>query len=238
VSEVDDVVFRSQEVLDRTRAGYGGAVATRSRKRREAEIVTRVGRVLAADAAIIVAAVAIGLFVPLGMFGALAVMALLIAATLVFALMPATRTPAPERLGQVPLKALPRQTEAWLDAQRPALPAPALTLLDTIGTRLETLAPQLATLNENEPAAAEVRKLVGEQLPELIKGYSRVPEPLRTTPRNGRTPDQQLVDGLRTIEAEIGEMSQQLAQGDLDQLSTRERYLQIRYRDDDQGGPA
>ena len=234
MSEVDDVVFRSQEVLDRTRTGAPGLPA-RARKRREQEIVTRVTRVLAADVAIVVAAVAIGLFVPLGMFGALAVMALLIAATLVFAMLPASAAPQPERFGQVALKALPQQTEAWLDRQRPALPAPALTLIDTIGVRLETLAPQLATLDENEPAAAEVRKLVGEQLPELIKGYSRVPQPLRTTPRNGRTPDEQLVDGLKTIEAEIGEMTQQLAQGDLDQLSTRERYLQIRYRDDDQG---
>ncbi|UIJ46393.1 hypothetical protein LZK98_05460 [Sphingomonas cannabina] len=231
MSEVDDVVFRSQEVLDRTRAGYGAG--TRARKRREREIVTRVGRVLAADAAIIVAAVAIGFIVPLGMFGALAVMALLIAATLFFALLPAGPAPRPERFGQIPLKALPRQTEAWLEQQRPALPAPAVNLIDTIGTRLETLAPQLAALDENTPAAVEVRKLVGEQLPELVKGYQRVPEPLRRTPRNGRTPDEQLVDGLRTIETEIGEMTQQLAQGDLDLLSTRERYLQIRYRDDE-----
>ena len=236
MSEVDDVVFRSQEVLDRTRAGYGAGTPERMRKRREREIATRVGRVIVADAAIIIAAVVTGLIVPLGMFGALAVMALLIAATVLFALLPAAPAPNPERLAQVPLKALPQQTEAWLERQRPALPAPALTLIDTIGVRLDTLAPQLATLNENEPAAAEVRKLVGEQLPELLKGYQRVPQSLRTTPRNGRTPDQQLVDGLKTIEAEIGEMTQQLAQGDLDQLSTRERYLQIRYREDD--GPA
>ena len=47
MSEVDDVVFRSQEVLDRTRGGHGN-VAGRLRKRREAEVMTRVGRVLAA----------------------------------------------------------------------------------------------------------------------------------------------------------------------------------------------
>ena len=47
-----------------------------------------------------------------------------------------------------------------------------------------------------------------------------------------RSPDEQLTDGLRVIEGEIGEMSASLAQGNLDSLATRERYLQIRYRED------
>ena len=85
-------------------------------------------------------------------------------------------------------------------------------------------------LPDDEPAAAEVRKLVGEQLPELVRGYQRVPEPLRRVERNGRTPDQQLVDGLKIIDTEIAAMTQQLAQGDLDSLATRERYLQIKYQ--------
>ena len=37
---------------------------------------------------------------------------------------------------------------------------------------------------------------------------------------------------LRVIEGEIAEMSASLAQGNLDNLATRERYLQIRYRED------
>jgi hypothetical protein len=127
---------------------------------------------------------------------------------------------------------LPLQTEAWLDRQRPALPAPAQARVDAIGTRLEVLAPQLTAIDDGAPLANEIRKLIGEQLPELVKGWQRVPQPLRTVPRNGRTPDQQLADGLKLIEEEIGTMTESLAQGDLDSLSTRERYLQIRYRDD------
>ncbi len=111
------------------------------------------------------------------------------------------------------------------------MPAPAVSLADAIGIKLDTLSSQLATLGEDEPmAASEVRKLLGEQLPELIRGYQRVPEPLRRVERNGRTPDQQLVDGLRIIDTEIAAMTQQLAQGDLDSLATRERYLQIKYQ--------
>lgn len=232
VSEVDRQVERSNEVLARSRDRYQ-SVATRARKRREGEIMKRVGRIAAADAAIIVIAAAIGFVTPLGLFGALLVMALLIAATILFAVWPGEPVVRAEALPSAPLAALPVQTERWLETQRPALPAPAQRLVDDIGVRLETLAPQLAALDEREPAAAEVRKLVGEQLPELVRGYQRVPQPLRGQARNGVTPDAQLVEGLRVIESEIGEMTTQLAQGDLDQLATRQRFLQIKYQGDE-----
>ncbi|URW74666.1 hypothetical protein M9980_08755 [Sphingomonas donggukensis] len=235
MSEVDDQIARASELIDRTRSNSRGA-STRSRKRREAEVTRRIARIAIVDATIIVAAVVIGWFIPLGMFGALAVMALLIAATVVLAMAPVTPEVRAETLPSVPLRALPLQTEAWLDRQRPALPAPAQTLVDAIGVRLDTLAPQLTALDDGAPVAVEVRKLIGEQLPELVKGYARVPEPLRRVPRNGRTPDEQLVDGLKLIETEIGEMTTSLAQGDLDQFATRERFLQIKYRDDEVSG--
>lgn len=145
------------------------------------------------------------------------------------ALTPAVRA---EQLTQVPLKALPLMTEQWLDTQRKLLPAPAQTLVDGIGVKLETLSPQLATLDEREPVAAEVRKLIGEQLPELLKGYAKVPPPLRGVARNGKSPDAQLADALKLIDDEIGDMSAQIAQGDLDSLETRGRFLEIKYRDE------
>ncbi len=234
-SDVDRLLARGEELIERSRARTEGALATRTRKRREAEILARLGRIAAADAVILIAAIVIGMFVPLGMFGALAVMALLILATLVFASLPVTSAPRVEQLVQVPLKALPATTERWLETQRLALPAPARTLVDSIGVKLETLAPQLARLDEASPAANEVRKLIGEQLPELVNGYGRVPEPLRTVPRNGMTPDQQLAQGLQVIDEEIAEMTAQLAQGDLDALATRGTYLQIKYKDDELG---
>lgn len=232
VSEVDRQVERSSEVLARSRERYLPA-GSRARKRREGEIMKRVGRIAMADGAILAAAVAIGWVMPLGLFGALLVMALLVAATLLFAVWPGEPQVRAEALPSAPLAALPGQTERWLETQRPALPAPAQRLVDDIGVRLDTLAPQLAGLNEAEPAAAEVRKLVGEQLPELVRGYQRVPQPLRGQARNGVTPDAQLLEGLRVIESEIGEMTAQLAQGDLDQLATRQRFLQIKYQGDE-----
>jgi hypothetical protein len=236
VSEVDDAIASARASWSRISDDRGavGAVRlpTRARARNTQAIGKRLTRIVVADAVILIAAMVIGWVVPLGIGGAMLVMALLVAATLLFAMWPAERAPTPERLASVDIKALPRQTERWLEAQRPALPAPAVTLVDRIGVRLETLAPQLARFADDAPEAIEVRKLVGEQLPAFVKDYERVPQALRTTPRNGRTPDAELVAGLSLIEQEIGEMTQRLAQDDLDTLATRGRFLEMKYRDE------
>lgn len=234
MTDVDRQIARSSEYLDRTRE-RSASLSARRRKRQGTEIMTRLGRIAGADFAIIMAAIVIGWFVPLGIGGAMLVMGLLIAATLALAIFPLTPDVKPEALAQVPLKQLPLKTEQWLETQRPALPAPAQTLVDGIGVRLEGLAPQLQTLNEQEPAAAEVRRLVGEHLPELLKGYARVPAALRGVERNGQTPNQQLAEGLKVIDDQIAGMSAQLAEGDLNLLATRGRFLEIKYREDGVG---
>jgi signal transduction histidine kinase len=101
--------------------------------------------------------------------------------------------------------------------------------MQDIGVRLDQLAPQLQTLDDNDPAAREVRKLVGEHLPELINGYKRIPDSLRHKEHAGKTPAQQLVDGLKTIDREIETMTGQISRGELDKLAVRGRYLEIRY---------
>ncbi len=236
MSEVDDAIASARASWSRIsddRGAVGAArLPTRARARNTQAIGKRLTRIVVADAVILIAAMVIGWVVPLGIGGAMLVMALLVATTLLFAVWPAERAPTPERLASVDIKALPRQTERWLEAQRPALPAPAVTLVDRIGLRLETLAPQLARFADDAPEAIEVRKLVGEQLPAFVKDYERVPQALRTTPRNGRTPDAELVAGLSLIEQEIGEMTQRLAQDDLDTLATRGRFLEMKYRDE------
>lgn len=236
MSEVDDAIASARASWSRISDDRGAVDAvrlpTRARARNTQAIGKRLTRIVVADAVILIAAMVIGWVVPLGIGGAMLVMALLVAATLLFAVWPAERAPTPERLASVDIKALPRQTERWLEAQRPALPAPAVTLVDRIGLRLETLAPQLARFADDAPEAIEVRKLVGEQLPAFVKDYERVPQALRTTPRNGRTPDAELVAGLSLIEQEIGEMTQRLAQDDLDTLATRGRFLEMKYRDE------
>ena len=102
-------------------------------------------------------------------------------------------------------------------------------VIQDIGIRLDQLAPQLQTLDDNDPAAREVRKLVGEHLPELINGYKRIPDSLKRKEHGGKTPEQQLVDGLKLIDREIETMTGQISRGELDKLAVRGRYLELKY---------
>ena len=131
------------------------------------------------------------------------------------------------------LAALPGATAAWLETQRPALPPPAVQLVDRISARLDAMTPQLATLDPREPAAESVRRLLSTELPRLIDHYRAVPETLRAESRDGdASPDTRLVDALGIAETQIGRMTEQLASGAFDELATQHRFLELKYEGD------
>ena len=232
-SDVDAQIERARAAMERIAEGYRDAP---TRRRATRSIGRRLTNIAIADAVILLAAFVVGLAMPLGIMGALLVMMLLLAATVTLAVWPGEgRVAPPEKLRTVDLKALPAQTERWLGAQRPALPAPARTLVDRIGQRLDVLSPQLGRVDGETETGLELRRLIGEQLPAFVNDYTKVPTTLRGVERNGKTPDAELVDGLKLIEGEIAEMTQRLAQGDLDSLQTRGRYLEMKYRGDAEG---
>lgn len=130
------------------------------------------------------------------------------------------------------LPELAASTEVWLEGKRRALPHAAVDAIDLIGARLEQIAPQLAPLDGNGPAAREVRKLLSDHLPALVDSYTRIPGELRGKPgAGGVTPSQQLTDGLCVIADEIAAMSRDLSRNDLDTLATRNRFLETKYLD-------
>ena len=213
MSEVDKIRLSAEGAIERSRERRR-PIGTKSVALRRQHLYKKLGRVLIAGGVVLLGA---ALFV------------LLIGVAVLFG-----RTPFPEpRQADLPktdLKQLAGRTEIWLEAQRPMLPAPARQLVDGIGLQLDLLAPQLQTLDPGEPAAANIRKLVGEDLPELVAGYQRIPAGLRGEAHAGRTPDETLVGGLKMLEAEIGSAARSLAAGELDKLATRERYLQLKYQ--------
>jgi len=93
---------------------------------------------------------------------------------------------------------------------------------------------QLETVDPAHPAAHETRKLVGETLPGMVDAYRRIPGHLRGEKRAGSTPDEQLVESLGKISSEIDSVTRQLADGALDDLAIRTRYLAYRYGDADE----
>ncbi len=129
------------------------------------------------------------------------------------------------------VRALVGRTELWLETQRRALPPPAVQLVDQIGLQLDGLAAQLASVDQDHPKAAEVRKLVGEHLPNVIDGYRKIPDGMRYEQRAGSTPNQQFMGGLERISDEIDSITRQLAAGAIDNLAITTRYLDYKYGD-------
>ncbi|MEO6093148.1 MAG: hypothetical protein ABIT04_13135 [Novosphingobium sp.] len=206
------------------------SLGRRSRKLKWRHRMRKFKRACLAVMAIWVAALVIG-FVGggIGIGGVMATfftMMMVFVALLVF---PRMRVPEAAELRGSGLTKLAGRTEVFLEARRPMLPRPAQGLLDRIGVELDQLSPQLVRLDEGDPAAREVRRLLGEHLPELIESYQRIPEPLRRQAHAGSTPEQQLVGGLEVIAREIETMTGEIARGELDALATRGRYLELKY---------
>ncbi|HEX5658780.1 MAG TPA: hypothetical protein VFX59_16385 [Polyangiales bacterium] len=151
------------------------------------------------------------------------------------------RKPEPPKLPQLTagapssgLAQLPARTSDWLEQERELLPSVAQPKLDSLSDHLDALTPQVAALTPDHPSTQEVRRLIGEELPQLISGWHKVPNALRTQPLyGGSTPERQLVDGLDTIDKQLIRLSEQLAKDDLHALATHQRYLDMKYNKDE-----
>lgn len=225
-------VMADAEALLQRVSPEGRRLAQRQRQRRNRALAKAAGRSLVATFAIIVAAIAVGWVVPIGQIGFLIALVAVLAAWVIMFAMSHEPQETTQTLAASDITLLPQKTEAWLQRQRAALPAPAQRLADGIGLKLEQLAPQVASLDPREPAAAEVRKLLSVELPELIDGYNRVPLNLRQDAGNGMAPDKQLVEALSVVDSELARMTADLASGDLNRLATQGRYLELKYKDE------
>lgn len=223
-------IDRAEEVLDRIRARTSPR-QIKAHRRRVAGFFRRLKYAFFAVLGVALAGGLIGTFLtPLGIMGFF--LMLVVMAIAFFGVMgwPQPAEPTVQQIAKSDLPLLPAQTERWLEAQRPALPAPAQRLADEIGIKLEALGPQFAQLDPKTPTAFEFRKLVADELPELVEGYKRVPEAMRRADRNGSSPDRQLVDGLKVVDDELRRLGEQVVSGDLDKLATQGRYLELKYR--------
>lgn len=220
------------------RAG-GKSIGRASKQVKLKNTLKRAGYFGAAVLAIFMAASVAGLILNgIGFAGVMVAFSAIVAAGFIFANYPRVRVPNRADLSRTQdAKRLVERTEIWLESQRPALPPPAVTLVDDLGVQLDALGKQLAHVDPAHPAAAETRKLVGEYLPETIDSYRKIPDHLRREERAGATPDGQLVDSLGKISKEIDHVTRQLAEGSLDDLAIKNRYLDYKYGGEDASLP-
>lgn len=237
-----DVILRNarsslvEQRLGGRRVG-SASIGRGSAQVKQRNLMKRVKLIAAAVGAIVVASLVAGIALDgIGFTGIMVTFLAIVAATFIFGNFPKVKVPKREELNRGDTRQLVARTELWLEHQRPALPPPAVTLVDQIGVQLDALGLQLETVDPNHPAAVQTRQLVGEHLPEMIDAYRRIPAQLRREQRAGATPDQQITESLGKISREIDTVTRQLADGALDDLAIRTRYLDYRYGAD--GEPA
>ncbi len=227
----DRTLAEARASLNNQRAGgRRNSIGRRSAALKREHRFRKVLRMFMAIVAILIAAIGVGIIIDgIGFTGIMVSALAIFAAITVFGRYPRLAVPTRAALTGGDVKGLVGRTELWLESQRPALPAPAVQLVDQIGLQLDALGLQLDGLTENAPAAIEVRKLVGEHLPELVSTYTSIPRHLRGEPSGGRTPDQQLAESLGKISTEIDSVTRQLASGAIDNLAIKTRYLDYKY---------
>lgn len=195
---------------------------------------SRIKRVLIAVAAIWLGTSAFGLFIDaIGIMGLIGAVLLAMVAVGVLWNFPKQKIPKRHELKQGNPKQMVARTELWLEAQRDALPAPAAAIVDQLGIQLDALGLQLEQLDETVPAMAEVRELVGEFIPETIDNYRKIPAHLRQEEHAGQTADERLVSSLTKLSGEVDRVTRRLAEGALDDLAVKSRYLEYRYGGDE-----
>ncbi|MDE1467555.1 hypothetical protein [Aurantiacibacter sp. D1-12] len=211
----------------------GGSIGEGSRRVKKSNRMKRLKLFFGTVFAILAGASIFGVFIEaLGFGGVMIVALMIVAAVFIFSNFPKVRAPKLPDLKRVQdAKQLVARTEIWLEHQREKLPEASARLVHSMGSQLDALGQQLAHIDPEHQAAGEVRRLVGEILPETIQTYLRIPANLRSEERAGATPDAQLERSLKKISKELDSVTRQLAEGSLDDLAIKDRYLDYRYGD-------
>jgi len=231
--DVDRAIARFDEVLDRLPGGLNRTAATRRIQRTVNNAGRRLRRALIAVGVLIAAVLGYALFIgPVGVVGfALTVLLIPILATIV-ASFPVEGRVVPAELKKALPAMLPARTGAWLDQQRRGLPRLAAPTLDRISAQLNTLGPQLAAVPEMSATAQDVSRLLNTHLPELVERYAKVPPAMRSAPDadGGPSIEARLVEGLKTVDAELARASESLAAEHRDAFLVQGKFLENRYK--------
>lgn len=208
-------------------------IGVHSAEMRRDHFVKKLRNIALGTAAIFAFSVLAGLIIDgIGFAGIMITLFALIAMAVILGKYPKMKVPKRADLSRTQdARRLVSQTELWLEHQVPALPAPVAKIVNDMGVQLDALGLQLEGIEATHPAAQQVRKLIGEHLPETIDSYRRIPAHLRGEERAGATPDAQITDSLGKISKEIDHVTRQLADGHLDDLAIKTRYLDYAYGD-------
>lgn len=228
----NEVIARADRVMRRVdeRGGPVQAAARRERQRLNADLGRRLKRIGIGIGLVSIAAIVVGLIMPIGMFGFLAAVGLAIGIAAMVAFLPSQARTAAAPSTDLPNGAMVQRFDSYIYRSRAALPAPAQSELDAISAALPSLKQTLERVDALDPNAQDARRLMSVHLPGLIDRYRQVPQAFRDE-RDGDdiSVDERLVEGLAAGRAALGEISEKLARADVNAFETQGRFIQSRY---------
>jgi hypothetical protein len=210
-----------------------GAVRDAARRERE-RLNAGLGRALLragiSVGVISLATIAIGLIVPIGMFGFLAAVGLAIGVAAVLLFSSGREIAAPNVTPDLPNAQMVQRFDSYLFRARRALPAPAQAELDRLSAQLPSLRQTLERIPDLDPNAQDARRLMSVHLPNLLDRYLHVPQAYRSQlDGEGISVDERLVEALSAGRVALKDISEKLARNDMAAFETQGRFIQSRY---------
>lgn len=230
------VMAHASEVIARMdeRDGPVREAARRERQRLNDDVAKRFARVGAAVLVVSIVTIAIGLFMPIGMFGFLAAVGVAIGVAALLAFMPAKGGGVAAPAIDLPNGEMVQRFDSYLYRSRRTLPAAAQSEIDAISSGLPALRQTLERVGALDPTAQDARRLMSIHLPGLIDRYMHVPAAFRSDiDGEGKTVDERLVEGLSAARTALSDISERLARADMAAFETQGRFIQSRYGSED-----
>ena len=180
------------------------------------------------------AAIGVGLIIPIGMFGFLAAVGLAIGVAALLLFSGTQQIAAPNVTPDLPNGQMVQRFDSYLFRARRALPPPAQAEIDRLLAQLPSLRLTLDRIPDLDPNAQDARRLMSVHLPNLIDRYLHVPNNFPgQLDGEGVSVDDRLVEALAAGRAALGDIGERLARNDLAAFETQGRFIQSRYRDEE-----
>lgn len=239
--KADLVIAHADRVMARldSRSGIVREARNRELQRLNEGLVRTLVKIGVAVGVISIATIAIGLFMPIGMFGFLAAVGLAIGIAAVIAFSGGREIAKPVVTPDLPNGEMVQRFDSYIYRTRAALPAPAQAEIDQLSAQLPGLRRTLDRLPTLDPNAQDARRLMSIHLPGLIDRYLHVPSAYRgQQDGEGITVDERLVEALGAGRVALSEISEKLAKADMMAFETQGRFIKSRYGADGELLPA
>jgi hypothetical protein len=235
--ELERVLYETEDFLRRAIGSPTRRAAKRRRAQRRWEEYGRRGKRSAfVVAALMVALLGVSLYSP-GLFLAwIFAVPVILFVGIVLMFQPtrhARRMETEARLTPqtLPLPELAVRAEEGLLERCDELPGRALPAADRIMAGLREIQPHLYELGPNDAALeGDIRRLVGQHLPQLVDSYLALPEQSRAS--NAES-SRRFVESLDIVAGEMNHLLEICCRDRLSHFDTHSRFIESRYREDD-----